>query len=157
MKRDNFDIPSYKFYFVRNETSFPIITKYGYQELLLQKEKKYSLIPYEEVEGLLFDDIVDIFKSEIFLGCFCEFESIGKRTYRLPIFLASMYSLNESDVDFYKITNKPVDEVITKHLEQKYAQASDYEKRIYRCFFERYQDLSHNATVERVKRIEKNN
>ena len=159
MRQDSFDIPAYRFYIVIPEFKYFHGVE-RYEDSINRNQCSY--IPYEEIEGLTFGDYGDItHRYEIFIGCFCELNSTKNRVYRLPIFYCHPYYEEktvercESKLDYPELKDRLIDEVVTEHLEEQYAKASDYEKRIYRCFFERHQDFSHNDTKERVKRLEK--
>ena len=47
-----------------------------------------------------------------------------------------------------------IDKLLEELMERYYMQVDDISKRMYRCFFERYQDGSYEKTKERVKRLE---
>lgn len=146
MKNNTFDIPTYRFYIVRHEDSAYNITGISSYKNSIESGR-YSIIPYEEVSGLTFKDLKDIgLKGEVFIACFCDFNSINKKRYRIPIFYAPHEVCRELD-------DEVIDDIVIESLEQKYNAASDYEKRIYNCFFERHQDLSHEHTVERINKI----
>lgn len=150
MKSNTFDIPTYRFYIVRHENGAYNITGISSYKDSIERGT-YSTIPYEEVSGLTFKDLKDIgLKGEVFIACFCDFNSINKKRYRIPLFYAPHEICRELD-------DKVIDDVVIESLEQKYNAASTYEKRIYNCFFERHQDLSHEHTVERIKKLEKTN
>lgn len=67
--------------------------------------------------------------------------------YRTPIF----YATNTLNKELYG--GMLIDKVVTESLEQKYSSASNYEKRIYNRFFERYQNLSTENTIDRIAKI----
>lgn len=158
MKSNTYDISTYKFYAVKSDCSYASFGLHANEEAINREE--YQLIPYEELDGLTFDDLSDIgFTSSVFIACFCDFPSINTKKYRAPIFYVDgsekERSIYEARTNYRALMDRPIDEVVTEALEERYKSASDYEKRIYNCFFERYRDLSHQDTEARIKRLEK--
>ena len=50
--------------------------------------------------------------------------------------------------------DETIDKLLEECMERDYMSKDEYTKRMYRCFFERYQDGSYEKTKERVKRLE---
>ena len=47
-----------------------------------------------------------------------------------------------------------IDKLLEEYMEKRYILQDEDTKRLYRCFFERYQDGSYLKTKERIKKLE---
>ena len=71
-----------------------------------------------------------------------------------PIGLCGVKALYIDEVMLDKNSEKTIDKLYEEYMEENYIRSDDYTKRMYRCFFERYQDGSYEKTKERIKRLE---
>ncbi len=160
-----FDIPAYKFAILKVTGSYKNqIDLYSHN---LEKVEKITnqaiennfveLIPFEYVDGLTVEETQQVLKltSPILTCCYVEYSSItaGDDTKQRIINILHTLVLSKEETGNNPTTK--IDELIEKSWEKIYSVVNDKAKRIIRCFFERYQDASHQETVERVKKLSK--
>lgn len=162
MKPDTFDIPAYKFGLVKiNEelknkeeltesTITNALNRASYNQQL-------KVIPFEDLDGLSVTEVRDLLKIEgpLILACYMGYKSFNMQEEWIN-FIAT-YSLSNSFIEGYP--DKTIDGLFEIALESSYINLNDEKARkAARCFFERYQDNTHQDTVERIsKLIFKNN
>lgn len=161
MKPDTFNIPAYQFVLLNiGETLLDdakTITPSMVENTIRYVDQcgAIATIPFEYVDGLTISEIRQYtnIKGPIILMCFVGHENFipyGKWKNSLHImYLDNIYTSKNKD--------KPIDQAFEEAFEQNYAlqETSPILKKVARCFFERYQDKSHEQTVDRIKRLEK--
>lgn len=141
MKENTFDIPAYKFGILLNNN---------------------QIIPFEDVDGLLPTEINSIvgatsFKFVAYYGTAKrEVQSAGKSE-----FIKTNRMIHLVTVTFQEISLQAKNESIDKLIERKLETLINEEikknqERAIKCFFERYQDRDHQATLSRLKKIRTN-
>ncbi len=159
MKPDTFNVPAYKFALVRIGNG-RIPKNMNSKDRLKTLEKELDsfegtfvlnglqLLPFEDVDGLTYEEVFDILNTDyneiIFI---CYYGGISA----VPNSRKRIFSLFISGDDDNK--TKPFDKIIEKIFEEKYINGSVLERQAIRCFFERYQDKTHQDTIARVKKL----
>ncbi len=143
MRENTFDIPSVKFCI--GYSSVP------YGKRIAKINEVSSLVPFEDVDGLTIDDILNtIQKGEFDFFAISLTKSIVNENYDIGYLVREKFDGDSLQTQ----KSERIDKVIEKIFEEKYSQVDEQEQRIYRCFFERYQDGSYEKTKERIKRLE---
>ena len=143
MRENTFDIPSVKFCI-------------GYNSIpngkpICKFNEDFIFVPFDDVDGLTIDDVLKtIKKGEFYFYAIALTKDITGEIYNRGDFVVEKFIW--SDLQTQKLER--IDKVIEKIFEEKYSQVDEQEQRIYRCFFERYQDGSYEKTKERIKRLE---
>ena len=142
MRENTFDIPSVKFCI--GYISVP------YEKIIEEFNEVFSLVPFEDVDGLTIDDILNtIRKGEFDFFAISLTKSIVNENYDIGYLVREKFDSDSLQTQ----KSERIDKFIEKRFEEKYSQVDEQEQRIYRCFFERYQDGSYEKTKERIKRL----
>ena len=146
MRENTFDIPSVKFclvYDISNRNFSKSVGHYfGYD---------ICLIPFEDVDGLTFDDVLKTIKTEEFVFAAVSLAKAMIGPHRdFSFLIAEKFDSDKLEM----LKSERIDKTIEKAFEEKYINSDENTKRMYRCFFERYQDSSYEQTKDRVKRLE---
>ena len=160
MRENTFDVPAYKFFVMKINDGRISHTIDDYKFLIDNGfSNNIMLIPFENIDGLEVQLVRGLLKTkDLFL--------LGTMYYKPINFIKNYDEINQpvnicdiravyfdkSDLD--KNCQKTVDKLWEEHMEEKYSSSDDYTKKMYRCFFERYQDGSYEKTKERIKRLE---
>lgn len=159
MKLDTFNVPAYKFALVRiGNGKVPKNMEREDRLRLLEREldsfegtfvlNGIQLLPFEDVDGLTYNEVFDILNTDynemIFICYYGGISAVPNSRKRI----FSLYICEDEEN-----INKPLDKLIEKLLEEKYINSSVLEKQAIRCFFERYQDKTHQDTIARVKKL----
>ena len=160
MKENTFDIPAYKFFAMKINDGRPQHMLDDYRFLI---DNNYindiMLIPFENIDGLEVQLVQRLLKTkDLFL--------FGTMYYK-PINFIKNYDEINQPVNFCDIRavhfdkryldkncQKTVDKLWEEYMEKNYISSDDYTKKMYRCFFERYQDGSYEKTKGRIKKLE---
>lgn len=160
MRENTFDVPAYKFFVVKidDDRDFHELDDY---EFLLNNNllNNIKFIPFENIDGLEVEIVKRILKTkEIFLLGAIVCKKIKTATYfdkqkeTNDFYDYKAVYFDESQLD--KNYKKTVDKLWEEYMERNYLTSDDYTKRMYRCFFERYQDGSYEKTKERIRKLE---
>ena len=142
MRENTFDIPSVKFCI-------------GYDSNLNDKRickinEHFIFVPFEDVDGLTIDDVLKtIKKGEFYFYAIALTKDITGKIYDRGDLVIEKFDWSSLQTQKLEL----IDKVVEKRLEEKYNSASYQEQRIYKCFFERYQDGSYEKTKERIKKL----
>lgn len=143
MRENTFDIPSVKFCI--GYSSVP------YGKRIEKINEVSSLVLFEDVDGLTIDNILNtIQKGEFDFFAISLTKSIVNENYDIGYLVREKFDSDSLQTQ----KSERIDKVIEKIFEEKYTQVDEQEQRIYRCFFERYQDGNYEKTKERIKRLE---
>lgn len=155
MKENTFDVPAYKFFVLKIADGIRE-HNYNHYHSFTSTGTHYSpvtFIPFENVDGLEVDELRRLIgTNEVFIlgATYCELNStmgpISKFGNTIEIYFGKDF------LDHKK--NMTIDAICAEAMEEKYVTRNDREKRMYRCFFERYQDKSYKKTKERIRKIE---
>ncbi len=142
MKPDNYNIPGYQFYLVKpkqanigREEDFISRKSKIHEDLEKSRSMNYSLIPFEEVDGLTIKDLDSIIHGEIFLACYINIPSLHEFRYHSKIFY---YLLPDNSLSKKRYEDMAIDEFVTEQMKEKYKSLSKAERRVYDCFLTRY-------------------
>lgn len=161
MKPETFDIPAYQFAILNIGSTLLDETEMITPEMVectvnyTNKCGYTKSIPFEYVDGLTIGEVrnyTDI-KGPIILMCYVGHEGFNRNGSYITglqcVYLDNNYTS--------KNIEKPIDQAFEEVFEQHYMHqgTNPITKKVARCFFERYQDKSHEQTVDRIKRLEK--
>lgn len=159
--KEAFNIPAYKYGLIKlkehyNEMlSLNANNAESIQRILKRVvgDGEISIIPFADVDGLTIDEIQKTLnvRGPLVMACYseCNIYSTGADTRTM--YLLHTFTIAGEVIEEYK--DNPYDQVIEKILEDLYPNAEKNVKRMIRCFFERYQDKTHQNTVERIQKI----
>lgn len=142
MKKDNYDIPGYKFFLVVPNKKYMLgenpvrrLNKIC-EELDEDYEYGHLLIPFEEVDGLTIKDLDNIINGEIMLACYINIPTLNNN----PSFHSMIvYHLFPKTPEAKKIQEEQsIDEYVIETMKKEYEKLSISKKRIYDCFLARY-------------------
>ena len=146
MKENTFDVPAYHFYILK-KTTIKKEKEVRPQVFYVDKQVKKTLIPFENVDGLLVNEVKQILGVKtIIIAC-----TVNNGSDEVII---SEYHIFNDEVMLDKNSKKTIDKLCEEYMEEKYINSDENTKRMYRCFFERYQDGSYEKTKERIKKLE---
>ncbi len=156
MKENTFDVPAYKFFVFKTNDSLRTHSIFYYNSLISASTsipRDVTLIPFENVDGLEISEIRDLIGTDevfVFGSLYYERWSNGNRYIDnianiKPIYLSKEYLDNRKD--------KTIDKVCEEYMEEHYVDSNDSTRRMYRCFFERYQDKNYEKTLDRVRKL----
>lgn len=160
-EKETFDIPAYKFGVLKLEENYNELLEFSgnSSEMLFHiltksiKNGEIMIIPFNNVDGLTTGEVKDVLnlKGPLVMGCYSECTIYSQGTKTKSMYILHTFALAKEEVE----TNmdKPFDQMIEGLLEDIYPNAKENVKRIIRCFFERYQDITHQDTVERIQKI----
>ena len=154
MKENTFDVPAYKFFAWKINDGKKSHTCDEYKFSISNNNSSIIIIPFENVDGLKVQEVQSLLStSEIIIsgGLYYSFNyDKGNVSHNLD---SSNWFYFDSDyLDEHR--EETIDKLLEELMERYYMQVDDISKRMYRCFFERYQDGSYEKTKERVKRLE---
>ena len=156
MRENTFDIPAVQFY-VSNGMTNCTSELYPRAKGELGNDPTKIAVPFEAVDGLVVKEVLDYLenysciRSGISISALSVSDSLkGDKVY-IPLLFEKIKINTYGFTEFYYMR---VDKVIEIYFEEKYNQSNEITKRIYRCFFERYQDGSYEETKKRIKRLE---
>ena len=154
MKENTFDVPAYKFFVLKinDGLSSHNVSYYNFY-LSKTNPRDINLIPFENVDGLEISEIRDLIgTNEVFVFGSLYYERWNNSNNHIdnianikPIYLSKEYLDNRKD--------KTIDKVCEEYMEDHYVDSSDSTRRMYRCFFERYQDKNYEKTLDRVRKL----
>lgn len=149
MRENTFDVPAYKFLVLKIDDGKKSHTYDEYREYL-QSYINYNnyriYIPFENIDGLAVKEVRGLLKTkEIMIVTAIDFNnSIG---------IVNSYYLPEEFLDDKEMER--IDKVIEENMSEDYINYDDFHKKIARCFFERYQDISYKKTKKRIRKLER--
>ena len=154
MRENTFDIPAVRFYVSHGMTNC-MSQLYPRAKGELGEDSTIIAVPFEAVDGLVVKEFLDYLENYSFLHAGISISALsvsdslkGDKVY-IPLLFEQINAYG-----FTEFYNMRVDKVIEICFEEKYNQSNEKTKRIYRCFFERYQDCSYEKTKERIKKLE---
>ncbi len=155
MKENTFDVPAYKFFAFKIDDRLRYHTKEEYKLLFHNNDNNIIFIPFENIDGLKVEEVQSLLStSEIVLGggLYYHFNyDAGRNPYQLNIEFWIYFTpdyLNEH-------REKTIDKLLEEAMERSYMSEDENNKRIFRCFFERYQDGSYRKTKKRIRKLER--
>ena len=153
MRENTFDVPAYKFFAWKINDGRKSHT-YDEYELLISNNKSMIAIPFENIDGLKVEEIQSLLStSDIVISgsSYYSFNygngSVSNHLDNVNWFYFGPNYLNEH-------REETIDKLLEELMERVYMSKDEYTKRMYRCFFERYQDGSYEKTKERIKKLE---
>ena len=154
MRENTFDIPAVQFY-VSNGMTDCTSELYPRAKGELGNDPTKIAVPFEAVDCLVVKEVLDYLENYSFIRSGISISALsvsdslkGDKVY-IPLLFEKINAYG-----YAEIYNMRVDKVIERYFEEKYNQSNEITKRIYRCFFERYQDGSYEETKKRIKRLE---
>ena len=142
MKNDTFNIPALKFVVGRNIE--PTITG--------NIREVRNTIDFENIDGLTASDILATYLfGRVYRGLslYCYFGVDDNNFKKNEIF-----SLMVSREELMQNEDETVDKIIEGKLEEMFVNNEDiHVRKAIQCFFERYQDNTHQDTLSRIKKI----
>lgn len=153
MYKDSYDIPAYKFGFIMDYSS--IDYNHDTVEDKINTHDEGILIPFEDLDGLTLAEIKEVYNfthENARFRFICYYGVKNENRYGLVYGLGYIvkYCLNLDNL--YENSSR-IDRIIELKLMNLYASASADEKKVFKCFFERYQDKTHEETVNRVYKM----
>ncbi len=150
MKDNTYIIPAIDFYFgiPNNNTISDIILELKYE--------KVKLVPFENVDGLLIEDLEPYLSEKGFI-----IVAINKLNFykdenkQVSNNILNIVVFNKEEFDSLK--DKTIDKIVEEKYESIYKKVPLRTRRIFNSFFEKYQDGDYNKTKERVKKLTENN
>lgn len=154
MKENTFDVPAYKFFVLKIDDGIKIHSVDDYKPFIYARPiDNYVTIPFDDVDGLEVEEIRDLIRTD-------DIVIFGAISYKLDrgdipkIYMAYINALYFDKEYLDDKSDMTIDKIVEKFMEERYKTSDDRTKRVYRCFFERYQDGSYEKTKERIKRLE---
>lgn len=147
MKPNTFDVPAYKFGLIFLDD---------------------TIIPWENVDGLCIEEILKILGKQgqafSFICYVLEWEEkiplitnyffVKRQKISITQHINRLYTLQfPSDIST-NISSQPIDKVIEEDCMTRYMNLDKTSQKIFKCFFERYQDENHEATLKRIRKLE---
>ena len=160
MRENTFDIPAYKFFAMKINDGRVSHTIDDYKFLIDNGfSNNIMLIPFENIDGLEVQLVRGLLKTkDLFLLGTMYYKPINFiKNYdeiNQPVNICDIRAVYFDKMDLDKNCQKTVDKLWEEYMEENYISSDDYTKRMYRCFFERYQDGSYEETKKRIKRLE---
>lgn len=156
MKRETYDLPAYKFAIIASRKRTYATTDEEYTKELDSAIQRGNciIVPWENVDGLTIREVLTVLNKKGFIfACYADWED----RYEIPFKhnFQMFYLLTITPKFAQEKSDEPVDKVIENQMLANYTNANDTVKKVCRCFFERYQDRSHQETVDRIRKIEK--
>lgn len=157
MKPDTFDIPAYKFGLLK--LNGDALKKGKITESALNNAinagirfKQLNLIPFEDVDGLLTSEVRSLLKIE---GPLILVYYIGYKSYTIQESGVKFIGTTVLDDNFIeRYPGKTIDELFEIAFENNYRNLTDENlKKAANCFFERYQDNTHQDTIKRINKL----
>lgn len=157
----SFDVPAYKFGILKlNDPYRETIERNGDDSSIVYECIEEAIgfaadfIPFESVDGLTVEEVKNALalNGPIIFICYNYFTIFNNREKSEWLKPIDVLVLDKKTVNAN--LSMQIDQVIEKAFEKSYAKSSEDEKKVMKCFFERYQDGTHQDTVERVKFLE---
>lgn len=157
MYKDSYDIPAYKFALIRSKSS-----ELETIESNINDFKNTRVFSFDDLDGLTIREIDKmIYLNDLKFICYYSVDELKFSLNQILnwsksnlnyhyLFSTIKYVLDLNDLE---ASDKRIDEVIEEKLMAAYPSASFEEKKIFNCFFERYQDRTHEDTVQRVYKM----
>lgn len=153
MKPDTYDIPAYKFAILVSKENIYSKNARDYFAYLVSQVNynNVNTIPWENFDGLNVRDVLELTEQEhICLSCYVGWQASDICTcyntnIRNTLLLDSSFLTAHID--------EPIDKVVESAMMQKYNLSNSDTKIVYKCFFERYQDKSHEETLQRIQKL----
>ena len=146
MKENTYDVPAYKFFIVKINDGKREHSVNEYTYLLQNNPKPCLPIPFEDVDGLTINEVKEFIhiNDTVLLGCISYKDEYGiLRSNRATAIFVDFKDDNMKDED-------TIDKVFEWQIEKYYMEVDDTAKRMFRCYFERYQDKSYEKTRQRI-------
>ncbi len=158
MKENTFDVPAYKFFAWKINDRLKYHSYDDYKFSISKTNNSIIIIPFENIDGLKVQEVQTLLSTSEIVVSASSYYSFnydkGNVSHNLDnsnwFYFAPDY-LNEH-INEHREEN--IDKLLEEFMERDYMSKDEYTKRMYRCFFERYQDGSYEKTKERVKRLE---
>ena len=154
MKENTFDIPAYKFFAMKINDGRVSHTSDHYNFLITNNYMDNSiLIPFENIDGLDVEEMRTLLQTD-------EIVILGTTHYEGKCSDDPLYVLDNTGILYFpreyldERKNMSIDKICEEYMEEDYMNNNEPMKRMYRCFFERYQDGSYEKTKERIKKLE---
>ena len=154
MKENTFDVPAYKFLAVKINDGIESHTCDEYKFSISNNNSSMIIIPFENVDGLKVQEVQSLLStSEIIISASSYYSfNYDKGNVSHNLDSSNWFYFDSDYLDEHR--EETIDKLLEELMERYYMQVDDISKRMYRCFFERYQDGSYEKTKERVKRLE---
>ena len=157
MYKDTYNVPAYNFALIRS----------GNYDLTSVNN---DVVDFNKMDVFSFDDLdgLTVKEIEILLGLdnlkFVCCYGVDELKFALDHILScnrNGYNYRHSffivkyilDLKGLEVSDKRIDEIIEERLMNAYPSANEEEKRVFNCFFERYQDKTYQDTVNRTYRM----
>ena len=154
MRENTFDVPAYKFFAWKINDGLKYHSYDDYKFSISNINNSIIIIPFENIDGLKVQEAQSLLStSEIVIGgsLYCHIDyGKGRDSYKLDN--ANWFYFDPDYLNEHR--EETIDKLLEQFMERDYMSKDEYTKRMYRCFFERYQDGSYEKTKERVKRLE---
>lgn len=149
MKDNTFNVPAYNFsIIIMNQPAIQKeVNECEYNRAM--KQDAVSIIPFDNVDGLTVEETLKTLQRDDFAVC-CTANWKTQTGINQVTLLDTL--IFPSSV-LRKSLTVSIDQLVENNYERRYMEAKESTRRIYRCFFERYQDNNHQETKERVKKI----
>lgn len=160
--KDSFDIPAYKFGIIKlnNDVALKLLERanenipmtFDFIKQICQFNE-LSLIPFDDVDGLTIKEVQEALKirGSIIMSCYNHVNFLNPQKNHSQVNLLNSFILLKDEVEANQ--NTPIDQAMEKMLENGYSNYPEEVKKMCRCFFERYQDKTHQDTVDRINKI----
>ena len=152
MKKNTYDVQAYQFRIFTSNKEYKSCGDNEWQDFLLSitRDPSFLSIPWENVDGLTIKEVLECLNRDyIFLtGGVALVNEDWDSLYR------TIYTFSLEPSFLSQNKEKRIDEIIEEIMEKQYKNANVEAQRLFKCFFQRYQDNSYEETVERVKKLE---
>ncbi len=160
--KDSYDIPAYKFGIIKlnNDVALKLLERANNNipmifDVINQvgQFNEVSLIPFDDVDGLTIKEVQEALKirGPIIMSCYNHINFINPQKDYSQANLLNSFVLSKDVVEANQ--NTSIDQAMEQMLESGYSNYPEEAKRMCRCFFERYQDKTHQDTVDRINKI----
>lgn len=112
-----------------------------------------SLIPFDNVDGLTVEETLRTLQTKDFAICCSANWKTQSGINQVQILDTTTFPASA----LINSKNESIDQLVENNYENLYKEQPESTRRIYRCFFERYQDNSYEETKERVKKLTSQN
>ena len=154
MRDNTFDVPAYKFFAWKINDGQKYHTYDDYNYSISNTNNRIIFFPFENIDGLKIQEVQSLLStSEIVIAgsLYCHFNyGEGRDSYNFD--KANWFYFDPNYLKEHR--DETIDKLLEECMERDYMSKDEYTKRMYRCFFERYQDGSYEKTKERIKKIE---
>lgn len=154
MRENTFDVPAYKFFAwkINDVKKYHSYDDYNYS--ISNTNNRIIFFPFENIDGLKIQEVQSLLStSEIVIagGLYCT---------SIMVKVETLYNFDKVNWFYFgsnylkEHRDETIDKLLEEYMESDYMSKDEYTKRMYRCFFERYQDGSYEKTKERIKKLE---